>query len=467
VIRLPPAGTTGAAERYALTLMVDLARLVPVDDPAADVVRLEVVPGTGTATLAGMAGALWSFEAADGVVRVSAPVLRQLALVAGAGAERRSQERDRHGRVPSSANELVAAGLEREAVLGRAALALRQSAAAAAGRRQVNLVSPWPGGRRWAMAMTHDLDVVALWPVFTALRLAELVAKGSLGAATRAAGAALAALGSNPVWRGVRDLLAAEQRHGVRSTWFVLCGTPTLATLRAGDLTYSPESPATRRILGRVAGDSHRFGLHGSFVTSRQPAEFRAQRERLGRITGASISGVRQHFLLMRPVATQREMAAAGFAWDSSFGFPDRNGFRLGAADVIPLWDGESGQVLDIDEAPLCWMDRALSKYRGVEDPALWVEDALQLARHCRELNGAWIGVWHPNLVPALGFPGAPRAFESLLAGLQAHEPYVATLDEIVEWRRARRTARVRSVAPDGRLELVAAPGISLEVPAR
>jgi hypothetical protein len=34
----------------------------------------------------------------------------------------------------------------------------------------VRLAEPWPEGRRWAAVFTHDLDVVALWPVFAAAR---------------------------------------------------------------------------------------------------------------------------------------------------------------------------------------------------------------------------------------------------------------------------------------------------------
>src|SRR5256885_8202858 len=50
-----------------------------------------------------------------------------------------------------------------------------------------------------------------------------------------------------------------------------------------------------------------------------------------------------------------------------------------------------------------CWMDRALSKYRGVEDPERWVAAGLALARACRDVEGLWVGVWHPNLTAPLG----------------------------------------------------------------
>jgi len=101
-------------------------------------------------------------------------------------------------------------------------------------------------------------------------------------------------------------------------------------------------------------------------------------------------------------------------------------------------------------------MDRALSKYAGVQDPERWVEDALDLARACRAVGGLWVGLWHPNLVAALGFPGADRALRRLIAELLKDDPYVERLSTIVAWRRARRGVRARVVAPDGGLALTA-----------
>jgi hypothetical protein len=164
------------------------------------------------------------------------------------------------------------------------------------------------------------------------------------------------------------------------------------------------------------------------------------------------VVGVRQHYLRMRAGTTPRGMAKGGFRYDSTFGFADRNGFRLGTADVLPLWDADAGAPMKIDEAPFTWMDRALSKYRGVEDPVQWIDDALELADTCRSVNGLWVGIWHPNLTPALGFPGAPQAYRRLVASLVQREPYIAPLRELVAWRRARRSARATAVRPDGRI---------------
>ncbi|MFI5206750.1 MAG: hypothetical protein ACHQU8_03405 [Gemmatimonadales bacterium] len=468
MIRLPDGLTP--AERYALELLVDLARLVPVDDPDADVVRIEITDPPGKPPeLRTLAASRWLIHPGEGAVRVFRPALRFVTDIASAAAEQRSTERDRHGRVPPAVNTLVAAGMERHPIVSEAAVRLREAVLASAGRRPVRLVVPWPGGKRWAAAFTHDLDIVALWPAFTLLRLAELAGKGRLVACARVLGAALAALLGDPIGRGVAGLLERERIAGIRSTWFILCGTPTFRAMRAGDLTYAPESKAAREILNAIAAAGDDLGLHGSFATMDEDGAFTAQRARLAGLVGREIAGVRQHFLRMRPGTTHRAMREAGFTYDASLGFADRNGFRLGVADVVPLWDAERETAIGLDEVPLCWMDRALSKYRGIEDPRAWVRDALKMAQRSRNVGGLWVGVWHPNLVPALGFPGAPEAFAQLVEGIAMGDPCLASLGELVQWRRARRSTRVRSLAPDGRLELAAEGGAPapLEEPPR
>jgi len=455
VIRLPSCDALTGAERYSVTLLRDLARLPAVEDESADVVRLELTArDPSDAELSTCLARDWYFERGDGVVRVPRTVLRRIAAVAGAAAEQQTGVRDRYGRVPSSENALVRLGRDGEPVVSRAAQRFREAVIASAGRRPVALCVPWPEGKRWAAAFTHDLDIVAYWPFFTLLRLSELARKAQLVRGMRTAVAALWALGRDPVGQGVRAVLEVEQRHGVPSTWFVLCGTPTLASLRAGDLTYAPESRAATAILRDLIARGCEIGLHGSFATADRPALFGEQRTRLEQLTGHPVRGVRQHFLRMQPGATQHGMLASGFHYDATYGFPDRNGFRLGVADVIPAWDASAERPLALEEVPLCWMDRALSKYRGVEEPDAWVADGIRMARECREVEGVWVGVWHPNLTPALGFPGAPAAFGGLVERLVADAPFVGTLSSIVAWRAARRSLGIRRLAPDGRFEV-------------
>src|SRR5260370_22681398 len=155
------------AEQFALHTLIDLARLLPVEDLAADVVRLEVTDRPDrNRDLSGWIAAGWGFEPADGMVRVPRAALARIAEIAGAVQEQRTRAADRFGRVPSEENELVQAAREREPVVSLAAQGLQRAAMAAAGRRQMRLAAPWPRGPRWAAAGTPDLHGVAWRPRF-------------------------------------------------------------------------------------------------------------------------------------------------------------------------------------------------------------------------------------------------------------------------------------------------------------
>lgn len=443
--RLPPA------DRFGLETLVDLSGVVPVSTAVTgDIVRLHLSDEGEAIDLARPMPEVISASPDDGRVSVPLQLVRLVAEIGGVVAEQRSTARDSHGRVPSSENELVKRGVEREPVLSEWGALLRDSVIRAAGARPVRLLAPWPEGRTWAAALTHDLDVVDWWPLFTGLRLAELTQKGELRQIAKTLGAAAGALAGSPVNAGIARLLDDEAEQGIRSTWFVLSGRPTLRTLAAGDLTYDVKGRRARSILEEVAGAGHEIGLHGSFATMADTSAMRAERERLASLIPRSVEGVRQHYLRMRPGPTQRVMRSADFTYDATYGFPDRNGFRLGAADVLPGWDAGEGRESGLAEVPLTWMDRALSKYRGIEDPEQWIEDALTLADKARAVGGLWVGLWHPNMIDALGYPGAATAYVRLLRGLMASRPYVAPLGEIVAWRTARRSVRVQGIDVGG-----------------
>lgn len=432
---LPP--DTSRAERWAMETLVDLSRLLPAEDGVTGVTRLSVGEGSG-------------FEREDGMVRVGRKTLARVVAVAGAGTEQGSTERDQHDRVPAEENPLVAEGTERRPEVQRLAAQLRESVVAAAGTRPVRCITPWPGTHRWAMAMTHDLDVVSGWPVFTGARLMELAGKGRFGDLARVLGAAARSIGGTPVMDGLRQVLAVEDRLGVSSTWFVLVGDPTLARWRRGDVTYRLEDKGARACLEAIVNAGHEVGLHGSMETLTDAAAFAREKARLEAAADIALLGVRQHFLKMRPGLTQAAMQEAGFEYDATYGFSGRNGFRLGVADIVWAWDAREGTGRELALVPLHWMDRALSKYQGVEDPQALVADGLALAEVARAEQGLWVGLWHPNLTPALGYPGAPEAFETLVTKLVDHDPWMATLSEIVEWRTIRRSARGTSIDGNG-----------------
>jgi hypothetical protein len=447
------------SERFGLHVLLDLSRLLVAEEAECDLVRLTVVERDVRGGPAAAVAPDKALVRSDGEVRVTTSALRAITEIAGGAAEQRSTALDRRGRVPATENPLVAADRSRQPLVSLLGAELRRAASAVAGRRPIRLLSPWPSGHRWAAVLTHDLDVVEWWGLFPILRMAELGRKGAWRLTAQVAQAAGRSVGRDPVGQGVHSLLQLEAHHGIAVTWFVICAEPTLRSIVAGDATYRPDAPATNRILNAVTHAGHEIGLHGSFLSGESAQRLAAQRRSLDRLAGRPVVGVRQHFLRMRPGLTQRNMVDAGFEYDATWGFADRNGFRLGVADVVPAWDASKSTPMPLDLLPLVWMDRALSKYAGVEDAERWVADALELVRECRTVEGAWVGLWHPNSTQALGFPGAERAFVHLLQTLARERPFFGTARKIVEWRRFRRSVRAARVTADGQVMLTATGG--------
>jgi hypothetical protein len=284
--------------------------------------------------------------------------------------------------------------------------------------------------------------------------MAELSRKGAWRLSAQVARAAGRNIGRDPVSRGVYGLLQLEAHHAIAATWFIICSEPSIPSMQAGDSTYRPDSAATGRILDAIVHAGHEIGLHGSFSTGEDQGQMRAQRRSLDRLAGRPIVGVRQHFLRMHPGVTQRNMVAAGFEYDATWGFADRNGFRLGVADVVPAWDAEHKQPMPLELLPLIWMDRSLSKYAGIEEAERWIQDGVDLVNECRAVEGLWVGLWHPNTTEALGFPGAEPALVRMLQALAGDRPYFAAARKVVEWRRFRRSVRAARVSADGRVWL-------------
>lgn len=453
-----PPGRLRPAESFGLDVLIDLSRLLVAEQAECEVVRLTVMDRPYSELPAHDLAPTVALERASGEVRVSTAALYAVAEIAGGATEQRSGAVDRHGRVPAEENPLVAAGRFRQPVVSMLGVELRKAAIAVAERRPLRFLAPWPNGYRWAVLLTHDLDVVEWWGLFPLLRMAELGRKGKWRLTARVARAASRSIGRDPVSRGVYSVLQLEAHHGIPATWFVICSEPTLRSIAAGDSTYRPQSPATNRILSAVGQAGHEFGLHGSFATTEDAGRMAAQRRWLSHITQRTISGVRQHFLRMRPGPTQRAMVKAGFDYDATWGFADRNGFRLGVADLVPAWNAADGVTLPLEVVPLMWMDRALSKYAGVEEPGRWIEDARELMHECKAVEGCWVGLWHPNTTEALGFPGGEPAFVSLLQALADDRPFFGSAHKLVQWRRFRRSVRAR-VTADGRVALTTTAG--------
>jgi hypothetical protein len=197
-------------------------------------------------------------------------------------------------------------------------------------------LAPWPGGYRWALVLTHDVE--------TADGCAALPA--------------------------VRDV---EERAGYRSSW-----------------NFVPRRyDVDRGLLDDLRADGFEIGVHGLYHDGRDLASERTLRERLPAMREA---GERWGATGFRSPATHRDwrlMPLLGFDYDSSY--PDTDPYEPtpgGCCTWLPFTNG------DLVELPITMpQDHTLFVILGHRDESLWVDKAAYL----RARGGMALVLTHPD----------------------------------------------------------------------
>lgn len=93
-------------------------------------------------------------------------------------------------------------------------------------------------------------------------------------------------------------------------------------------------------------------------------------------------------------------LAKAGIEWDSSLGYADVAGFRLGVCHPIPLLDPIRMQPMGIEEHPLIVMDCTLTRpdYMALS-PAAALDYVHRLLLATRRHSGQFVLLWHNTSV--------------------------------------------------------------------
>jgi hypothetical protein len=172
---------------------------------------------------------------------------------------------------------------------------------------------PYPGGERFLVALTHDVDLLGAGGLTTAGRR---FARGRVREGT--------AFLVDAVTR--RDPAFPLRRMGPPSTCFFLA--------RQDDPRDGyPERyrPALRNALERSGADGCELGLHASYRARDEAGAIAVQASELRAELPSNtvlLSGLRHHYLRSAPERLARELRAAGLRYDSSIGWPSRPGLR-------------------------------------------------------------------------------------------------------------------------------------------
>ena len=306
---------------------------------------------------------------------------------------------------------------ERAAAWAEAGL-LQARAGAAAGR--------WPEGKRFALCLTHDIDIVLDYPWLERWRAIRAMGwrrhdKRALFAMSMAKQWAkrMAAVGRGASTPPLETWMEEEGKHGFKSSYLFMADPKAAPTWEDGYYRYGDriDFEGKRRTVGEamrlIAERGWDVGLHASCEAHVSAELLAAEKAAVEVASGVPCTSVRQHHLMFDIRSTPRAQADAGLTADSTVGSNTETVFRCGTGLPFPMWDVEADEALPILQIPLVVQDIALMEAMA-GDVDLAVGRCVELMERVARVGGALTLLWHNHFRP-----GSPE-----------HRCYAAVLEE-------------------------------------
>jgi hypothetical protein len=184
--------------------------------------------------------------------------------------------------------------------------------------------------------------------------------------------------------------------------------------------------------ISAAAGRGSEIALHGIDAWHDTAAAHREGAELLA-ITGGNPAGVRMHWLYFDQRSPLR-LEAAGFAYDSTYGYNDAVGFRAGTAQVFRPFGCQR-----LLELPLSIMDSALLFTNRMNlSPDAAAQLTSTVVGHAAEFGGVLVVNWHDRSLLPERLWG--RAYRTLMTEMRGnHRVWFAKARQAVDWYRWRR----------------------------
>ena len=291
-----------------------------------------------------------------------------------------------------------------------------------------------PPGKRCVIALTHDVDLPIdpgnpgpeLRLALRALRAGVRPRRTAETAARRTARAAVSHLRREGRHWLFPEVIEAERSHGFSSVFFFAATTRYDPEGHELDVGYDVRSPRFRGLMRELQEGGAEVGLHIGFRAGSDAAFIRRERELVEEASGRPVLGSRHHFFMPHPFWGALEAhGRAGLHYDTSVGFNESPGYRLGVALPFHPWNPAADSPIACAQIPTFAMDAALFADHRVTTEAA-VTRVAHLVDQLKRAEGVAALDWHEYT----SWPGARsnaawgRAYLEIL-DLLASDPQV------------------------------------------
>jgi peptidoglycan/xylan/chitin deacetylase (PgdA/CDA1 family) len=318
----------------------------------------------------------------------------------------------------------------------------------------------WPGGKKFALVLTHDVDVVSESAIsMQALRqfAAREISKPDRiyrkvlslsGTSARFTSQILRSRVDDPLWH-YEDWLKLEQKYGFKSTFYFF--PSPLKNPAQWDCIYqfsdivrfNGKRITVGEMMRSIRQAGWEIGLHGSYHSALDGEALKREKTRIEDVLGSRVTSVRQHYLHYDARTTPKLHAAAGFNSDSTQGFNRSIGFRAGTSFPYWCWDHTHHKCLPTLEIPMHIMDGGLLTATALEyDEDLAIRHAMQLMDAVEKVGGCLTLNWHPD---KLNRPCYWNTYKRILDEAAGRGAWGCGAEALSHWWRERRDSIGRS----------------------
>lgn len=300
----------------------------------------------------------------------------------------------------------------------------------------------WPGGARWAVALSHDVDMLFKWRLRSAVRLLLETPLHALSfrfrKLARLWGELLATVrGGRDPWFLVDELMDLEESRGLHSTLLFLAESHDHQTFR-----YRLGRPTVTALLKRVLERGFELGLHAGWHSLGDRDRLLDEKRLLESLAGRPMELVRQHWLRFDRETTWVDQELAEFRVDATLGFNDRPGFRAGTSLPFFPWCLKDRRARALLEVPLGLMDSQLYDEQGLSEADARARTGALLEK-LRRSRGLLSVNWHPHVLCEADFPGRRAHWLWLLDRAAEEGAALLPLGEVARhWLRRERLRR-------------------------
>lgn len=279
------------------------------------------------------------------------------------------------------------------------------------------LAAKYPGGRDFAICLTHDIDTVYPKRFYEMKKLARKMRfKESLKMALSRQNSAY-----NPLWNFSR-MMDIEKKYGAKSSFYFLA-------LEPGERDFNFRIEEVREVIKNIADAGWEVGLHGGHGVHDNLKKIKKEKARLEKTLGSEVVGYRGHFLRFSIPNTWEHLHDAGFKYDTTFGYADCVGFRNGMCHPFNPYNLNTRKFIDILEIPLNIMDCAFPVYMRFDYETSW-EATKRMIDTVKKLHGVVTLVWHNTYME--GQDG--ELYEKILRYGRNEGAWLTSAKELCNW---------------------------------